>query len=276
MSNKVNNVTIGSDPEVFLVDLEGNPYPGCGLLGGTKDEPIMIGNEGHGIQEDNVLWEATIPPCKTAEEFVKALSFMKDYFERIIHVDHKDVFKLSYKSSYIFNPEHLKTQQALTQGCEPSYNVFTRSINEVGRDNPNCRSAGFHIHIGYDNPTLEVSEELVKAFNLFVVVPSVLIDDDTQRRFIYGQAGSFRLKSYGVEARSLGAYLWSTNELITWCFNQTMKAIEFVNSGKFINDTYGKRIVNAINNSDIKEARKICDEMGIETVKKETTTLCVV
>ena len=56
-----------------------------------------------------------------------------------------------------------------------------------------------HIHIGYENPNIGFSTALVKYMDMFVGVPSVVYDHDTRRRKYYGNAGSFRLTSYGVK-----------------------------------------------------------------------------
>lgn len=54
-----------------------------------------------------------------------------------------------------------------------------------------------HIHIGYDNPTIDFSKLLIRYMDMYLGVPSVLIDTDVNRRKYYGNAGSFRLCAYG-------------------------------------------------------------------------------
>ena len=60
---------IGTDFEFGIKDVNGTPISIVGKLGGTKDEPLSIGN-GCARQEDNVFAECTIPPTKDLEEFV--------------------------------------------------------------------------------------------------------------------------------------------------------------------------------------------------------------
>lgn len=83
--NKIyNNITVGSDPEFFLRNKETGKFISViGMIGGTKDEPIPISDEGHGLQEDNVSVEATIPPCKTKEELIQNINFIKDYITKV-------------------------------------------------------------------------------------------------------------------------------------------------------------------------------------------------
>ena len=61
------NVTLGADPEFFIcnnteiVSAEGMTN------GGTKQDPKKISENGHAIQEDGIMFEYNIPPCKTVE-----------------------------------------------------------------------------------------------------------------------------------------------------------------------------------------------------------------
>lgn len=87
-----------------------------------------------------------------------------------------------------------------------------------------------HIHIGYDNPDFDTSIKLIKFFDLCCGVPSMLYDDDTFRRTLYGKAGSFRLPKYGVEARCLSSFMLN-DEYLPLIYKQTMLAIDMVNDG---------------------------------------------
>jgi len=53
---KINNPTVGSDFEMFICDKDGNLISGVGLIGGTKEEPLSIGERCY-RQEDNVMGE---------------------------------------------------------------------------------------------------------------------------------------------------------------------------------------------------------------------------
>jgi len=59
--NKIENITIGGDPEFFLKNKNtGEFIPAIGLIGGTKKEPIDIspeGKTGYALQEDGVAGE---------------------------------------------------------------------------------------------------------------------------------------------------------------------------------------------------------------------------
>lgn len=255
----IKNFTIGSDPEMFLFSEQNNEYvPVCGLIGGTKEEPLALTDKGHFVQEDNVAVEFCIPPCKTEDEFVENILFTKSIIEKKVN---ELGLTLRCTASAMFNPELLNSEQAKTFGCDPDFNAYTLEENSIDKTNvdPNLRSCGFHIHVGYDNHSPETSVKLVKAFDLFVGLPSILLDPDKDRRKLYGKPGCFRLKpKYGVEMRLLSSYFLSSEELIRWVYKQTIKAINFVNIGGII--TNEEEIIKAIMESDLELAEEIIEE----------------
>ena len=83
--NLIKNVLIGADPEMFLYSEQYHKFvPVCGLIGGTKKKPLPITDEGHAVQEDNVMVEYCIPPSVTLEEFLKHINFTKDYINETL------------------------------------------------------------------------------------------------------------------------------------------------------------------------------------------------
>lgn len=257
----VTEVLIGSDPEMFLYSESLFKYiPVCGLVGGTKEEPLPITDKGHAIQEDNVAIEFCIPPCKTVDEFVDNINFVKEYIDDTI-LKPKGLTSKCVASA-IFDEDDLLSPQAAHFGCTPSYNAWTGETMAVERNNPFLRTTGGHIHIGYANPEVHTSIELIKAMDLFLGLQSVLLDDDTARRQMYGKAGDYRLKKYGVEYRSLSSFWLQTDELKRWVFENTLKAINFVNIGGFIGNP--DDIQFAINNCDKEKATEILNDYNIE------------
>lgn len=244
------NITLGSDPEIFIQN-DNEIVSAEGLTnGGTKHDPKSISDEGHAIQEDGIMFEYNIPPCSTSEEWVNAHNFCKDYLN-VLASAHG--YKFSTKASDEINPKYLQTLQATTFGCEPDFNVYDRKVNESPDSNTNLRCAGGHVAIGYDDPTFETSEKIVKMFDIFVTLPALLKDNDTRRRELYGKAGSFRVKEFGVECRALSNFWIHSNENMIWVFNQAKKATEEVLSGDK-NDLISKFSDNvriAIDNADL-------------------------
>lgn len=257
----IKNVKIGTDPEMFLFSEEKNKFvPVCGLIGGNKKEPKKITEEGHAIQEDNVMAEYCIPPCTNADDFVKNIVFVKN------HIDETILKPLGLISKCVasarFDMEDLQSKQAQEFGCDPDYNAWTFETNEVERTDMSLRTSGGHIHVGYDNPDMNVSIDIIRAMDLFLGIPSIILDTDTDRRIMYGKAGAYRIKKYGVEYRVLSTFWTENEELMRWAFNQTMKAVEFVNNGGII--TNPEDIISAINNSDKDKCLEILDDYNIE------------
>jgi len=224
------NITIGSDPELFLTTLKGMVISAEGKLGGTKDNPRKLSNLGHAVQEDNVMVEFNIPPVKGEDEFVRELKLTMDLIK-------KDVLKGEYEllaiPSSFLSKEECSTDQAITVGCEPDFNAYT------GEENPTCdidvipckRYCGGHIHIG---TSTEMGEDekmaLITFMDVFVGAPSSILDLDVYRKNIYGQMGRMRFTDYGVEYRTLSNWWLGSEENQRFIFKQTMIAIEYYNN----------------------------------------------
>ena len=120
-----------------------------------------------------------------------------------------------------------------------------------------------HISIGWDNPTQEQQLDMVKAMDATVGLESVLLDNDIERKKLYGKAGCFRFREYGIEYRSLSNFWIKNDESLNWAWNTTMKAIDLVNSGKIeeINKR-GDQIVKAINTNNKELASKLIYEFS--------------
>jgi len=92
---------------------------------------------------------------------------------------------------------------------------------------------------------------LVKQLDCYLGLPSVVWDRDAKRRQMYGAAGAFRPKPYGVEYRVL-SNAWLLNEKrMRFVFNQTVKAVNDLISGfrpvDSIGADYVRRIINGSN-----------------------------
>jgi hypothetical protein len=260
MENKY-NITIGSDPEVFI-EKNGEIVSGIGLIPGTKHEPHPISKKGHFIQTDNIAFEFNIPPCKTEEEFVENINFVKEYLDTVAK---SNSCSLSTKSSGLINPEELKHPQAMEFGCEPDLNPYLKEINPKPESKDwNLRCVGGHIHIGYPNPNQETSEKIVMAFDIFVALPALLIDKDERRRELYGKAGAFRFKDpWGVECRVLSNFWIHSDELMKWVFNRTILAVNCVLDGKIetLLEKYSEIVVKTINENDKERAKELISEI---------------
>lgn len=264
MKNKIKNITIGCDPELFL-EKNNKIISAVGLIGGSKHDPKPISEKGHAIQEDNVLIEFCIPPSKTVEDFTDNINFVKNYLEVITA---GMGCNLNYSASAILEESELESDQAKEFGCEPDFNVYTQSMNNPPDSKTNMRSAGGHIHIGFDKENIsdeedeEIIMKLVKAMDLTVGLQSLILDKDDRRKELYGKAGCFRFKPYGMEYRTPSNFWIENNYLINWAWNATMLAIDLVNSGKIdlISEEEFNIVVDVINNNKKDEALKLIEK----------------
>lgn len=268
MEKNIYNLTVGSDPEIFIQN-ETEIVSAEGLTGGNKWAPKPISDDGHAIQEDGIMFEYNIPPCKTSEEWVKNHKFCQDYLS-VLASAHG--FKFSTVVSSEINPQYLQSMQAKTFGCDPDYNVYLRCVNEAPNNETNLRCAGGHVSLGYNEPNQNTTEKLVKAFDIFLTLPSMLIDKDTRRRELYGKAGSFRFTDYGVEFRSLSNFWIHSEEHMKWVFDKTIEMANLVLEDKVdeLIENYSDYVREAIDTNNIELAKELLTK--IENTKKELIT----
>ena len=261
-------VTIGADPELFLMR-EGELKSSIGLIGGSKYEPRPLGDKlGFFVQEDNVAVEFNIPPAETLQAFCDSIAYGK---EQLTNEISKYGFSLAIKASAIFPESQLLNPAARNFGCDPDYNAWKN-----GRRNPRprakdsrLRSCGGHIHIGYPEDSNLDKRRLVQLMDLYLGVPSVIMDDDNQRRQLYGRAGAYRDTDYGLEYRTLSNFWLRSSELTAWAYTQTIRAVNRATQfGKpdgnkdhfttFMGDySLGTDITKSINKGNVNLAHKL-------------------
>lgn len=259
-----NNCTFGSDPELFIINTKTKKVvSSIGLIPGEKNNPYRTKDmpKGCGIEIDNILAEFNIPPCKNLTDWIVYMTYMKDYIKNYIQAINPDL-DIKCSSSEIVDDDQLNTDGAKEFGCDPDYNAYTQKVNPKPEGaKGNLRSAGCHIHIGYPNHNVATSVDLVKYLDVFVGVPSVLIDTDTKRRKLYGKAGSFRLQKWGVEYRVLSGLFIKNKKLLTWVWNHVKLAIDAYNQK--INLPDSKLVQSIINNGDKEKALELVTSYNI-------------
>lgn len=276
--NKIVNPTFGSDPEfAFINKITGKAVSACNKLGGSKKQPIDIG-EGCGKQEDGVMGEGTIPPVKTREEFIQKIMYCKNTFDAIMKQQDPNIECVSISSAF-YDESELQDPKVLEFGCDPSFSHWLKNVSprptaaEVG----NLRSAGFHIHVGTETElTIEEIEKFMLCMDITCGLPSVLIDQDMNRKKLYGNPGDFRFKQLInltiVEYRTLGGNCHDGEELIGYFFDQTNAAIElFNNYEKNVDliDQYYKNIEKAISTNNEQLAISIMKAFNVQIPQYE-------
>jgi hypothetical protein len=232
-------IQVGSDPEIFLKNGQGKLVSAINTVGGTKKFPRPIA--GGSVQEDNVLLEFNTIPASTCDEFVRNhINIMKSISE----IPVLKGLELSIQATGEFDEDELSHPSARRAGCEPDFNAWTMSINSPpDLSSTNLRSGAGHLHISTDWMGDERNREgavercnLVKALDIALGIPSVLMDDDKVRRTLYGKAGCHRPKflSYGdkyngLEYRTLSNFWLKTEEMMRWAFENVEYAVSQTN-----------------------------------------------
>lgn len=277
--NKINNLTLGADPEFFLYNIaKGRIEPAVGLIGGTKENGLFIPT-GESILEDNVMVEFTTTVCKNAEELNSSIKRALAHLRNVL----PQYYEFVFKASHVFEPADLNSQQAQEIGCEPDYNAYTLRMNKPGNPKNLMRTCSGHIHLGYDNPSIDTSLDLVMIMDVFLGIPSVLLDEDRDRRKMYGKAGCYRLKKYGVEYRVLSNFWVNKPELVNWVVNNINQGIKYYEENG-LNGIDFKSVNKCINTYNTDLAKAFIDKFSInmpdsyvntewELIKEENKTV---
>lgn len=226
---KINGIEflIGSDPELFVKD--GDKFiSGHELIPGTKEAPHPV--KGGAVQVDGTALEFNTMPAKSRRAFHNSTNQVVKALKNMIPRE----LELVAAPTAQFTKQYMKElpEKAKELGCSPDFNAYTGFENVPPNAEVDFRTGAGHIHIGWtdvENPydPLHMLEcrTLVHAMDIFLGVPSLLIDTDTQRRRIYGAAGAFRPKTYGVEYRVLSNFWVLDARLRGWVFDNTILAI---------------------------------------------------
>jgi hypothetical protein len=260
----INNPTIGADIEVFLKNKETQEIVSAeGIIKGTKYFPFNFSEENpfFATSLDNIMAEFCIPPAKTSEEFLKYINTSVGYIQNSIP---KELNIFAYPAVKV-DDKLLQTENAMLFGCDPDFNAWLYGVmNDSPSAKTNIRSCGGHIHVGYDKPDMEVGMELIKAMDIFLGLPSILQEPDNERKQLYGKAGAFRFKQYGVEYRTISNYYLASERLIKWVFDNTLEAVQFVNNQSTIGEEEAHAIQTAINQNNKELAQTMCSYFGVK------------
>lgn len=140
----IKNIMLGSDPELFIINEQTNEVvSSIGLIPGEKGKPWTEGlPEGYGLEIDNILAEFNIPPCKTRDEWLHHMNFMKDFIVDFVKKVNPD-YGIMHKASSHVDSKILNNPIAQLFGCSVSYNAYTEMPNPRPEGaSTNLRSAG--------------------------------------------------------------------------------------------------------------------------------------
>jgi hypothetical protein len=268
------NILIGADPELFVRNPNSGEFvSGYGLIQGDKQNPFRV-NCG-AVQVDGMALEFNIDPSSTGVEFVNNINSVREQLQNMV-----PGYELVAVPVADFSRDYLDNlpREATELGCNPDLNAWSNgSINPTPDASVSFRSGAGHIHIGwgkdYDIRSknhLKDCISVVKQLDYYLGIPSLLWDDDNRRRSLYGKAGAFRVKSYGVEYRTLSNAWLNDQRLIMWVYSATRQAVDDLLNGKNMEEKYGdlaRSIINE-NQTDWMTNHKIDIEVPNFLIKK--------
>lgn len=265
---EITNPIFGADIELFLKDKNtGKFITAEGLVKGTKERPFKFNpeNKYYATSLDCTSVEYNIPPVTNPYDMWNSIELCTNYIKSII----PDNLELSYNPSVWFEDDQLQSRIARTFGCEPSLTCYSDEEVRPLNTGSNLRVIGGHIHCSYDEGNPITNRKVVRAMDLFLGVPSILIEPSNNRRSSgYGIAGNYRNQFHsGFEYRTLSSYFTSEQKLVEWVFRGTERAIDFVNNGdmeELLN--IAPIIQDTINGENKKIAERLVKNFNIELV----------
>lgn len=246
-------ILIGADPELFLKK-NGRFHSAHGIVPGSKETPFPVKNGA--VQVDGMALEINISPSKNKKEFVHNISSVLHSLREMV----PDEYVFDYAATAEFSDSHMREQprEALMLGCDADFDAYNECQSPRPAPMANKRTAGGHIHIGWteNEDPMESSHflsccQIAKQLDYFLGIPSVILDRDEERQGVYGGAGSFRPKPYGMEYRVLSNFWIRKKEYMGFVFSQTMLAFDlFVNKGTSFNAKYGRCAYDIVRHKD--------------------------
>lgn len=247
-------ILVGADPELFMKSQNSGEFVSAhARVPGTKLKPYPVP---HGaIQVDGMALEFNIDPANTVDEFVFNLQSVRSTLESYV-----PGYNVVAEPVAMFDPEYFMWQvpaSALELGCDPDFNGWTGDTNP--RPDPAgkpMRTASGHVHIGWttdadcmDKTHFDLCCQVARQMDYYLGIHSLLWDKDPTRRQLYGQAGAFRPKTYGMEYRVLSNRWLDSEPLMRWVYEAIQIGVTDGLAGLWAEDTYGDLAKDIINNN---------------------------
>lgn len=103
---------------------------------------------------------------------------------------------------------------------------------------------------------------MIKYFDAYIGIISVLHDPDVDRRSLYGKAGCFRLCSYGFEFRTLSSFFLGTKTKLRLIWDCIERALDAYEEGKPLPPA--EKVIDAINNSNKILALELINDYNLD------------
>lgn len=241
---------VGGDPEFFVI--RNGRIISAHHVFPEKDSAVSITKDGivyfDGYQAEVNLRDG-YPPESYWNKLVEIFSKIEKEYG--IAISLQPAIYISKKELRTLPPE------ACEFHCEPDLNVYNDYVETPDGRNFRMRCIGGHIHI--ETPLRYSS--FIKLLDLFVSLPltyfSPARNSEYIRRTLYGRAGSYRLKPYGVEYRTPSPVYLSSPEFYRAVIDGIMTAQNvFLGKTKCIDIPDWNVVRNAINDKAYYNALK--------------------
>lgn len=260
------SLLIGADPELFF-KRRGEFIAAGALIPGTKKAPHKVFDGA--VQVDGLAAEFNIEPAVDERQFLHHIDSVMGQLRRMVPRE----YELSITATAHFDPEYMSKQpdEAKQLGCDPDFNAYNGQVNPRPMQHATMRTAAGHIHLGWtagrdvmDPRHYASCCVMVKQLDFYLGLPSVILDKDTQRKEMYGKAGAFRPKPYGLEYRVLSNFWLLTPKLKQWAYRNTKAGFEkLATEGVELAKQYGNICSEIINTNNVAEAERLCKELNI-------------
>lgn len=251
--SKGNTVLIGADPEMFVRNPNSKNFISAhDMIPGTKEKPFPVPYGA--VQVDGTALEFNIDPANTVNDFVRNINAVRKTMADMV-----PGYNVVAEPVAHYADEYFKSipAEAKRLGCNPDYNGWMMKMNPPPNGNSGpFRTAAGHIHIGWDKGLDEYDADhfmfccrIARQLDYYLGIQSLLWDGDNTRRTLYGKAGAFRPKTYGMEYRVLSNRWLDSDELMRWIFNTTQCAMADAFNDNWAEDTYGDFAQQVIDNN---------------------------
>ena len=260
---------IGCDPELFLKK-NGTLISAHGVIKGTKKHPFPV-NLG-AVQVDGMAVEFNTRPASNVNEFTHTISEVLRQLRGMLPNDIETIPDIIVE----FDLTYLENQppEAKRLGCSPDFDAYKGCQNPLPKEHPSMRTASGHLHIGWTEGQEPLDDDhfasccsLIRQLDYYLGVPSIIVDNSHKRREMYGKAGSFRPKSYGVEYRVLSSFWVNSVKYQRNIYNYTVKAFNSLLDGFDAHKEFGSTRLNAeriINENDVTNAICVIKELNLD------------
>lgn len=214
----INRWHMGSDPEVFVVDGQGQVIPAFTFLP-DKHGPLTVTSPGKDLDRGvkiNAFWDGFQAEFTFSSAVCHA--WIVDYIRHGLNLIYEQArqkhpeAELTYASVLDVPKEVMDASpyDGVILGCSPSQNVYGDKEHLLGLD-PSAlpfRFAGCHVHIGCRKVEESQLKTVVSTLDNISGVLSVAclrgMEDERRRKF-YGLAGEYRTPQHGIEYRTLSS-----------------------------------------------------------------------